>query len=506
MKKNKLLTAICSPLSVALFATLLGILSSCEKEELPGGSILLTTEKHLSSEKTSVSGTTVQWVNGDAVWFYVGNTTPFYCPVNVDGSNAYVSDDKFPSNDNPIRAYYPYAIIDADNLGCNTNTPTVVIPKRYECSYVNGRQVLPLPLAALAQSGAKKIEFKHLTAAFKVVIANFTSYDLILDSVVVSSKDYLLSGAMGLDLTQSDYGITAVTTSDSNFVSVCFANGPTLNAGGTNQTEVQVPIRPIGESAKPLRIEIFAHGRGDAIDDPDAPTVYKTVVCHYSHTNDVSNLGRNKMITAQVGLRTQSGDHTSINMIDNSLFSVSSNKKVRFSKGNLWCTTSSGYTFHTNQYDCNGTTQLASNKDLFPWKDTTYISDWSVLSAEEWNYLINTRPGDRFAKACVNGVNGLIIFSDTYRHPIALALVKVNYSGSMNYSENTFDTGKWESMEAAGAIFLPAVHNGGGTGHYWSSNEGTSGNAKRLYFSDSELTTTVDEDQTNTCSVRLVKE
>ena len=76
----------------------------------------------------------------------------------------------------------------------------------------------------------------------------------------------------------------------------------------------------------------------------------------------------------------------------------------------------------------------------------------------------------------------------------------------MNYSDNTFTTSQWESMEAAGAIFLPAVHNGGGTGHYWSSNEGTSGNAKRLYFSDSELTTTVDEAQTNTCSVRLVKE
>lgn len=61
-------------------------------------------------------------------------------------------------------------------------------------------------------------------------------------------------------------------------------------------------------------------------------------------------------------------------------------------------------------------------------------------------------------------------------------------------------------MEAVGAIFLPAVHNTGGTGHYWSSTEGTSGNAKRLFFSASELTTTVEEAKSNDCSVRLVKE
>ena len=132
-------------------------------------------------------------------------------------------------------------------------------------------------------------------------------------------------------------------------------------------------------------------------------------------------------------------------------------------------------------------------------------------------------PGDRFAKACVkvnntNIVNGLIIFPDTYSHPIGQTLRNVNEKGTVsypvNYGDNTFTTDQWNAMEAAGAIFLPAagyldgttVGEYGGQGDYWSSTTDDGEKAKRLEFKNTEVTTDNRINRSYGCSVRLVKE
>ena len=149
--------------------------------------------------------------------------------------------------------------------------------------------------------------------------------------------------------------------------------------------------------------------------------------------------------------------------------------------------------------------QSESDKDLFRWADfSSVVLGWDLLSAAEWHYLINSRPGTRFAKACVRGVNGLILFPDSYRHPIAQALNNTN-AGEVSYSSNTFTLVQWNQMEAAGAIFLPAALFSGAQGCYWSSTTSPNENAKRLQFSASELTTANDQPQTTPYSVRLVK-
>ena len=483
------------------FLVLALLFSSCEKDKdtLPKDRILLTTEKHLSPEKTSVSGTTVQWVSGDMVRLYIGGFEE-NLPVAISGTNAYVDGWKVKSG--VIRAYYPNTIICQEEGA--TDVPTVTIPSRYDSYYSGGRQVLALPMVAKAPNGATTVEFKHLTAALMVNLKNETTYELTLDSVVVSSSEYMLCGVMSLDLTADGLGVFALEGSGS--VTVRFS-GITLGTSGFSS--VQIPIRPIGESD--LQIQIYAHRQGAAISIEGVPAVNKTVVYHYNDHKQVSALGRNVMMSA--GIVLSSSGHTTPEEIDNSIFSVSSNKRVRFSKGNLWYHNSS-YAFHTNQYDTDATPSN-SNKDLFPW-NATYISGWDVLSAEEWNYIVNntSRTAIRFVKACVNSVNGLIIFSDTYHHPIAQALVKVNVDGSMNFSDNTFTTDQWNSMQAAGAIFLPAagylngstVESYGGEGDYWSSTTDGDGKAKRLEFTSSELTTDNGIIGSYGCSVRLVKE
>lgn len=489
------------PFSFLLLAVLF---TACEKDDdtLPKDRILLTTEKHLSPEKTSVSGTTVQWVNGDEIEFYVGNnwSEDLSVVVNED-HNAYVDLSKNKEGD--IRAYYPSSIITSNG---KTDAPTVIIPSRYNSTYSGGRQVLALPMVGRAESGATAVEFKHLTAALMVKLKNDTLSPLTLDSIVVSSRQYLLSGTMGLNFNEENYGAVAQETSDSNAVTVRFS-GFTIGTGSIET--VQIPIRPIGASN--LRIQVYAHCQGAAISSEGVPAVPTTVTYHYDNTKPVAALGRNVMMTA--GIALSAGGHTSTDTVDNALFSVSSTKKVYFSEGNLWYH-NSAYSFHTPQYKCNGASQSDSDKDLFPWATAvaTTVDGWNILSAEEWRYLINDRPGNRFVKACVNNVNGLIIFSDTYRHPIDQKLKNVNAKES-SYSANEFTIGQWQSMEAAGAIFLPAAgcHNGtsvvsfGGEGDYWSSTEEENDKAKRLEFQSDEVTTDNGIIGSYGCSVRLVK-
>jgi len=39
---------------------------------------------------------------------------------------------------------------------------------------------------------------------------------------------------------------------------------------------------------------------------------------------------------------------------------------------------------------------------------------WQTLSGDEWEYLIKSRSGNRFAKATVNDVKGLILLPDNW--------------------------------------------------------------------------------------------
>jgi hypothetical protein len=495
------------PASKIVLMSLMGLLSlaGCEKDDSQSkGRVRLTTEKHQSEEKTSVRNITVQWVNGDSIRLcYINESFEEVLDVKVSGSNAYV--ERFASKTGNIYAYYPYTII-GEYQG-HTSTPTVTIPSRYDSHYSGGRQVLALPMVATGNSTDNLVEFKNLTAALMVVIDNLTGSPLMLDSVKVTSGTYKLSGTLPLNLAADGFGVAAQSGSGS--VTVRFTDHPTLATSGYDT--LQVPICPIGSGA--LQIQVYAHRQGDAISITGVPSVYKTVVYHYNDSKSVAALGRNVMMTARIALRTNSGDHTSTDTIDNSLFTINaSGDKVRFSKGNLWYNGSS-YAFHNYQYDRVGTTQTES-KDLFQWVDfSTLVTGWAMLSATEWDYLLNTRSGCRFVKACVNSVNGLIIFPDTYHHPIAQALVKVNVSGSMSYSDNTFTSTQWGAMEGAGAIFLPAagylsgstVGAYGAEGDYWSSTPDIEGKYKRLEFKSNEVTTANGAASSYGYSVRLVK-
>lgn len=204
-------------------------------------------------------------------------------------------------------------------------------------------------------------------------------------------------------------------------------------------------------------------------------------------------------------------------------FSVSADKQIYFSQGNLQATTADNGTtwtwaFAANQYDVigaatantaingNGTVSTNGTVDLFSWSTvatkygihnsaeadgyngdfvdwgrnleliSSLGSGWRTLSKDELAYLFTMRENatDKFSQATVNGVHGLVILPDTWNLPDGCTFVAGNNN---TYSANEYDATTWSKMETAGAVFFPAngyrvgadVDLVGEYAHYWSA-------------------------------------
>ena len=118
---------------------------------------------------------------------------------------------------------------------------------------------------------------------------------------------------------------------------------------------------------------------------------------------------------------------------------------------------------------------------------------WRTLSSAEWDYLFNTRKDAQFlwSPGTVNGVVGMIILPDNFKKPSDISWT---YQ-AINWTTNTYTTEQWETLEALGAVFLPASGDRGGAdvsnvqyyGIYWSSSYGGSSDAYYLFFNSNCL-------------------
>lgn len=237
-------------------------------------------------------------------------------------------------------------------------------------------------------------------------------------------------------------------------------------------------------------------------------------------------------------------------------FSVSPDKIVHFSKGNLQYQASTNtWRFAEHQWDVIGAMnrKISSNYsgwiDLFGWGTSGYngkspwmthvrskdygngemdiagtnydwgvyntISNggdkrWRTLTADEWRYLLYTRStssGIRYAKAAVNGLNGVILLPDNWNSGI-YELIETN---TPNANRNIITQHDWQSFfEVNGAVFLPEAGHLGynvdfqkNVGRYWSASAKGSRYAYCLSFDDSFAALPV-IDRCFNCSVRLV--
>ena len=227
------------------------------------------------------------------------------------------------------------------------------------------------------------------------------------------------------------------------------------------------------------------------------------------------------------------------------MFSVSYDKQVTFSKGNLQYTQSiNTWSFASAQYEVIGTDNvsggsvesdptygdskygdtLADKIDLFGWSTsathfgvstseesndysgsfvdwgTNKIGNdapntWRTLTYDEWKYLRydRTNADDLVGVAQVNGVNGLILLPDNWVCPAGVTFKSgfhSKYGVDYYAAYQTFTAAEWSKLESAGAVFLPASGHRGGSnvyyvqyyGYYWSATEYYSDIAYYLFF------------------------
>ena len=262
----------------------------------------------------------------------------------------------------------------------------------------------------------------------------------------------------------------------------------------------------------------------------------------------------------------QTGGDTSVQLsfatgAINGVFSVSSSRKVQFSQGNLqYQASTKTWRFAEHQWDVIGyankniSSTYSGWIDLFGWGTSSYngknpwmtsntstdygngewdiagtnydwgvyntISNgegksWRTLTIDELVYVFNTRStssGIRYAKATVNGVNGVILLPDNWSSSY-YSLSNTNKTDA-SYNTNKISQTDWtKKFEANGAVFLPAagyrygtrVYYVGSRGYYWSASSYYDyyDVARNVWFRDGYLDLDY-RDRKNGQSVRLV--
>ena len=136
---------------------------------------------------------------------------------------------------------------------------------------------------------------------------------------------------------------------------------------------------------------------------------------------------------------------------------------------------------------------------------------WRTLTSTEWNYLLTLRPNAALLRgmATVENTPGYVILPDDWTCPTGITFVNTDTS----YTINVYNAANWSTMEAAGAVFLPAAGqrsgssttNVGTLGNYWTASHvnGTTGYA--FHIAPSANSVRNDITYSTGCSVRLVR-
>ncbi|MBR4437591.1 MAG: hypothetical protein IKS79_00625 [Bacteroidales bacterium] len=517
MKKRFILLTV-----ILAFAALF---TSCQKSELntseeevvdgiPEGAFLLSTEGNESGTKVIVSGTTVNWTEGDVVNIN-GNDYPiklsggkFYIEPGADGTPLIAGDT--------IRGYYHCGEV----KNPQSMNPRVYYPEEYLTEISKDKQKISLPMVAFDKTGNHVIEFKNLTAALLLTIKNNTGFPVKLEEVILSSNNCDLGGSQPINFNNSADGwVYAADSKNSSVKLSIFASSQSkyeIPIG--DSITVQVPFRRIINAN--INILVRANSNLGAVKgfhgaNQDSDDIYGVLnpnyEFRYSYTPPTSlTLARNKMIKASVTIKRAAESAGRVTEVDHGRFSISATETVHFSKGNLCykATASVGEKWHfaANQYDYIGAANnnIASNYngdiDLFGWatsghdngqtsyqpysssdisstyynRDTTwwntssnwpnsidwgynlsrvigsYRIAWRTLSRDEWLYLLTRNDSKYFGYGTVAGKHGVFFLPDDWVQPAFAP--KMN---PQNREHNNYTAKEWALMAKAGAIFLP---------------------------------------------------
>ncbi len=218
-------------------------------------------------------------------------------------------------------------------------------------------------------------------------------------------------------------------------------------------------------------------------------------------------------------------------------YTVASGTTVKFAQGNLVAVSDGVYGFDANQYDVHTDVPTISSgypRYYFTWSEIASSSDnpvsftiggstYKTLTYAQWRYVLGldgiarggtsvSASGHFYAKAVVNGINGLILLPDNWSDSY-YTLSYYNTTTSA-FTGNTITSDQWATLESKGCVFLPmagtsngySVSNAATVSRYWSCTVRDDSNAFYLGFNSSRVSMTdLEGNKTNGRSVRLVR-
>ncbi len=433
-----------------------------------------------------------------------------------------------------------YSIYPATNATYNStnNTYSVHLPSMQKCIVQSGHQVVN---ALMGAQGEDKLDFYNLCALLKVKLPS--------------------------TLNVTDIYVTTFTTDANNNREKTnkrlWGNGTvTFNGNGARPTLSELSRSPqlvngVVDGGDTIYLHVVDRPSDGIyyITVPEVTGVNYEVRVNYTVAGSDQNYfyhiikrqsgNNNQLLANQIGVV----DFGSITIPDPTnpdpndfipgIYSVSPTKKVNFAKGNLvyWPAASSNqWTYNVNQYTTSGhsvTTHgntptggsseypkmsaednngvivddngYGSATSFSDWGENYIGAAWFTLSAEEWTYLLNTRPVSfaRYAKVQVNGANGLLLFPDEFLWPDDDISKPTNLnSPNAAFNQRNFSIDEFSALEAAGCVFLrangtlthtgnPTINNSG-EGFYWTSDysAGQTQTTTYLYFGAGSVSTT----------------
>ena len=496
-------------ISMILMAFALAItMSQCKKNEGQPTSndevVTITLDvKQNNGSKVVVNPNTgtVDFETGDKI--YVGSGGKYVGFLTHNGTN-FSGNITNPTENQPLQFYF---------LGNVTPQETLSAGTTEECSVIISDQTEHLPVISCAASNENYVSG---VTAYSAHLLNKCA--LVKFNVTTLSNSVICITGMKNKVIVDFASNTLTSTQDGEGVVM-------LPSGGGESVEKWAILLPQEESEE--------GGEGSVI------------------TFDGKFVGIRPVIP-QITENAYLSDGISVSLVMpgaiNGLFSISNNSQVLFSMGNLQYQGSSHtWRFAENQWNyvgsatdgnvyeedikCNNSLIAQDYSgwiDLFCWgtglnptassttnNNYSYFREWGnnpiinggntsyrwrTLTISEWEYIINTRntlSGIRYAKANVNGVNGIILLPDDWSR-FFYNLINANCNDG-NFDDNTMTALQWITLERHGAIFLPAagirigtsISHANSSGEYWSSTyDGTSsGRAFFIDFSDPQLNT-----------------
>ena len=219
-------------------AALLLLLVACHKEGSGRVELVLEPLSNANVKLAVVNDIDAVWCDGDEINFN-GSVVAI---TREDETHAYISNVYSQSVNS---ACFPANLATTDLGG---NTVGVLLPSAYHYRRDgSGRQLVELPMVARAADG-DPLQFRHLTAALCITLSNdrTDSKTLVIDSLTVSSNNYLLCGPRSADMTGAEpLGAQALGEGTSSVT--LFFDRERLELAPGDSRKVMVPVAPVGD-------------------------------------------------------------------------------------------------------------------------------------------------------------------------------------------------------------------------------------------------------------------